>query len=119
MQIDLTGHHVELSDALRSYVHQKIERLQRHFDKVLDAHVILTVEKLDHKAEATMQMSGQRIYADATAENMYAAIDALTDKLDRQLIKHKEKRNDHHRNEGLQAKASPASETPPDEDTPH
>jgi len=115
MQIDLTGHHVELSDALRSYVHQKIERLQRHFEKVLDAHVILTVEKLDHKAEATMQLSGQRIYADAVAADMYAAIDALTDKLDRQLLKHKEKRSDHHRAEGLHAKASPSAQAQDDD----
>ncbi len=106
MQIDLTGHHVDLTDALRNYVNEKFERLQRHVDQVVDVHVILTVEKLDHKAEATMQLSGLKVFADAKAQDMYAAIDALSDKLDRQVIKHKEKRADHHRSEGLQAKES-------------
>lgn len=110
MQIDLTGHHVDLSDALRSYVNEKFDRLQRHVEQVVDVHVILTVEKLDHIAEATVQLSGQRVYADAKAQDMYAAIDALSDKLDRQLLKHKEKRADHHRSEGLQAKSSNAED---------
>jgi putative sigma-54 modulation protein len=100
MQIDLTGHHVDLTQALRDYVHEKFERLERHFDNVIDVHVILTVEKLQHKAEATMLVTGNNLFADATQQDMYAAIDALVDKLDRQVVKHKEKLKDHHRAEG-------------------
>lgn len=100
MQINLSGHHVEITTALREYVNSKMERLERHFDQVTDIHVVLDVEKLRHKAEATMHISGGDIFADAVEENMYAAIDALVDKLDRQLKKHKEKTTDHHRSEG-------------------
>ncbi|MFW5452553.1 ribosome hibernation-promoting factor, HPF/YfiA family [Thioalkalivibrio sulfidiphilus] len=100
MQINLTGHHVDLTPALRSYVNEKFERLERHFDNVIDVHVILTVEKLTQKAEATMLVSGNNLFADATDQDMYAAIDALVDKLDRQVVKHKEKLKDHHRAEG-------------------
>jgi putative sigma-54 modulation protein len=100
MQINLTGHHVDLTSPLRDYVSNKMERLERHFDNVTDIHVILSVEKLRHKAEATLNVSGARMYADATEEDMYAAIDGLADKLDRQIKKHKEKITDHHRNKG-------------------
>lgn len=100
MQIDVTGHHVEITEALRDYVHEKFQRLERHFDNVVDVHVILTVEKVAKKAEATLALSGAKLFADALQEDMYAAIDALVDKLDRQVVKHKEKRTDHHRNEG-------------------
>jgi len=106
MQIDLTGHHVELTDPLRNYVSEKFERLERHFDHVTDVHVILSVEKLRHKAEATMHISGGKLFADSTEEDMYAAIDGLTDKLDRQIKKHKEKITDHHRSEGAIKKQS-------------
>ena len=99
MQIDLTGQHVEITPPLREYVNSKLERLNRHSDQVLDIHVILSVEKLRHKAEATLRLNGGSVFADATEEDMYAAIDALTDKLDRQVKKHNEKMNDHHRNE--------------------
>lgn len=95
MQIDITGHHVDLSDALRGYVQEKFERLERHFDKVIDVHVILTVEKLNQKAEATLHMSGNDVHAEAVSEDMYASIDALVDKLDRQIVKHKEKITNH------------------------
>jgi len=95
MQIDVTGHHVEITDALRDYVHEKFQRLERHFDNVVDVHVILTVEKVANKAEATLALSGAKLFADALKEDMYAAIDALVDKLDRQLIKHKEKLRNH------------------------
>jgi putative sigma-54 modulation protein len=74
----------------------KIEKIERHFDHVSDVHCILTVEKLRHKAEATVIVNGGRIYADATEEDMYAAIDGLVDKLDRQVKKYKEKMVDHH-----------------------
>ncbi|KAB7623821.1 ribosome hibernation-promoting factor, HPF/YfiA family [Alkalilimnicola sp. S0819] len=106
MQINVTGHHVDITEALRSYVKDKLDRLERHFDNVVDVHVILTVEKLDQKAEATMLLSGARIHAEATHEDMYAAIDALIDKLDRQVVKHKEKLTDHHRREGAAQKAA-------------
>ncbi|OOG27819.1 ribosomal subunit interface protein [Thioalkalivibrio denitrificans] len=100
MHINLTGHHVDLTPALRDYVNEKFERLERHFDNVIDVHVILTVEKLVQKAEATMQVTGNSLFADASHQDMYAAIDALVDKLDRQVVKHKEKLKDHHRAEG-------------------
>jgi putative sigma-54 modulation protein len=100
MQINLTGHHVELTPPLHDYVNSKMEKLERHFDHVTDIHVVLSVEKLRHKAEATMHVSGGTLFADAVQEDMYAAIDSLTDKLDRQVKKHKEKLTDHHRSEG-------------------
>ena len=99
MQLDVTGHHVEVTPALKDYVQNKLGRIQRHFDAVTDVHCILTVEKLRHKAEATVQVSGGRLYADAIEEDMYAAIDGLIDKLDRQVKKHKEKLCDHHARE--------------------
>ena len=95
MQLSLTGHHVDLTDSLRAYVDTKFERLERHFDHVTNVHVILSVEKLEQKAEANMHVSGAEIFADSTHEDMYAALDALVDKLDRQLIKHKEKMKRH------------------------
>ena len=100
MQLNLTGHHVELTDPMRDYVNTKMERLERHFDHVTDVHVVLSVEKTRHKAEATMNVSGGKLFADSVKEDMYAAIDGLVDKLDRQVKKHKEKLTDHHRSEG-------------------
>lgn len=100
MQIDITGHHIDITDSMRSYVNTKFERLKRHFDNVTDTHVILSVEKLRQKAEATIHIKGHNIFADSTDEDMYAAIDSLTDKLDRQIKKHKEKDSDHHRADG-------------------
>ncbi|HFE38967.1 MAG TPA: ribosome-associated translation inhibitor RaiA [Gammaproteobacteria bacterium] len=97
MQIDLSGHHVELTDSMRAYVNEKIGRLEKHFDRVTDAHVVLSVEKLSQKAEATIHVKGNKIFAQAENEDMYAAIDSLADKLDRQIIKHKEKIKKHHR----------------------
>ncbi|WJW74860.1 ribosome-associated translation inhibitor RaiA [Thiohalobacter sp. IOR34] len=104
MQIILTGHHVDITDPLRDYVTSKMERLERHFDHVTDTHVVLSVEKNRHTAEATMHISGGNLFADNTEEDMYAAIDGLVDKLDRQVKKHKEKIKDHHRNEGTTLK---------------
>jgi putative sigma-54 modulation protein len=100
MQIDLTGQHIDITAPLRQYVNSKLERLARHSPQVVDIHVILSVEKLRHKAEATLRLNGGSVFADATEEDMYAAIDALTDKLDRQVKKHNERMNDHHRNGG-------------------
>ena len=95
MQISLTGHHVDITKALKSYVDNKFERLERHFDKVTNTHVILTLEGDQHKAEATVNMSGNNIFAECTTGDMYAAIDGLIDKLDRQVKKHKEKITNH------------------------
>ncbi|KXI29228.1 ribosome hibernation promoting factor [Paraglaciecola hydrolytica] len=91
MQINLTGHHLEITDSLRQYVDSKFTKLERHFDHINNVHVILNVEKLNQKAEATLHLSGAEVFANAEHLDMYAAIDALIDKLDRQVIKHKEK----------------------------
>jgi putative sigma-54 modulation protein len=96
MQINLTGHHVEITPALRDYISEKLARIERHFENATDVHCILTVEKLEHKAEATLNVSGNTLHAHSTESDMYAAIDSLADKLDRQVRKHKEKITDHH-----------------------
>ena len=95
MQISVTGHHIEVTDSLRAHVNAKFEKLERHFDNVTDVHVILTVEKLNQKAEATVQISGAKLFAEDTQEDMYVAIDNMVDKLDRQIIKYKEKTGSH------------------------
>ena len=95
MQLNITGHHLEVTTPLREYVESKFERLQRHFDQITTTHVILTVEKMVQKAEATVHITGADLFAHAESEDMYAAIDALADKLDRQLIKHKQKHRGH------------------------
>ncbi len=100
MQISVTGHHVEVTSALRDYVSTKFDRLDRHFDIVSGIHVVLSVEKLRQKAEATLHLNGNDVFADAVHEDMYAAIDDLVDKLDRQVKKHKEKHTNHHRSNG-------------------
>ena len=91
MQINLSGHHIELTDALRDYVTSKFARLERHFEHINNVQVILTVEKLKQIAEAKLNVNGGEIFANAQDDSMYAAIDALMDKLDRQIIKYKEK----------------------------
>ena len=95
MQINLSGHHVEITPALKSYVETKLTRLERHNDRITNVAVILGVEKLRQKAESTVRISGGEIYADAESQDLYAAIDLLADKLDRQLIREKEKQKDH------------------------
>ncbi len=100
MQINITGHHMDVTPALRSYVSNKFERLERHFDNMTNIHVILSVEKERQKAEATIHVNKRNLFADSQHEDMYAAIDVLIDKLDRQVKKHKEKLTNHHRNEG-------------------
>ena len=99
MQLSVTGHHIEITDSLRSYVGTKLAKIERHFDHMTDIHCVLTVEKLQHKAEATIHVGGGTIHAEQTEPNMYAAIDILVDKLDRQVKKHKEKLTDHHARE--------------------
>jgi len=104
MQLNVTGHHVEVTAALKGYVEKKLDRIVRHSDHVMDVHCILTVEKLRHKAEATVKLCGGKVYADAVHDDMYAAIDALADKLDRGVKKHKEKLADHHAEEAQKGK---------------
>jgi putative sigma-54 modulation protein len=96
MQLSVTGQQIDVTDSLRDYVSSKIEKIERHFDLVSDVHCILKVEKLRHTAEATVNVNGGKIYADSTEQDMYAAIDSLVDKLDRQVRKYKEKLGDHH-----------------------
>tara|TARA_Y100000589_G_C27143893_1_gene625954 strand:- start:183 stop:476 length:294 start_codon:yes stop_codon:yes gene_type:complete len=91
MQLNLTGRHVEITDSLRDYVNSKFAKLERHFDHINNVHVILDVEKLSQKAEATLHVNGGELFASTEHQDMYAAIDSLIDKLDRQVIKHKEK----------------------------
>ncbi|RQW84584.1 MAG: ribosome-associated translation inhibitor RaiA [Methylococcus sp.] len=95
MQITITGHQLQVTESLRDYVNEKFERLKRHFDRVMDVHVVLEVEKINQKAEATVQVNGATLFAEDVHEDMYAAIDGLVDKLDRQLVKHKEKQTQH------------------------
>jgi len=96
MQIIVKGHQVEVTAALHDYAIAKFERVTRHFDHLHELNICLGIEKLLHKAEATILLSGKTIHADATATDMYAAIDALVDKIDSQVRKHKEKITDHH-----------------------
>ncbi len=95
MQINLTGHHIEITDSLRTYVDTKFSKLERHFDHISIVNVILNVEKLNQKAEAVVHLSGAEVFASSENTDMYAAIDAMVDKLDRQVIKHKEKLKKH------------------------
>lgn len=99
MQLSVTGQQIDVTDSLREYVASKIDKIERHFDLVSDVHCILKVEKLRHTAEATVSVNGGKIFADSTEEDMYAAIDGLVDKLDRQVRKYKEKMVDHHARE--------------------
>ncbi|MEH0666757.1 ribosome hibernation promoting factor [Vibrio scophthalmi] len=95
MQINITGHHVELTDAMQDYVNEKFQKLERFFDHINNVHVVLRVEKVRQIAEATLHVNQGDIHASSDEENMYAAIDSLVDKLVRQLNKHKEKLNTH------------------------
>ncbi|MBK1852142.1 ribosome hibernation promoting factor [Marinobacter sp. 1-4A] len=94
MQLNISGHHVELTPALKDYVAEKFERLERHFDHISNCQVTLEVDKVRQIADATLHVVGGEIHAKAESEDMYAAIDGLVDKLDRQIIKHKEKNLD-------------------------
>jgi putative sigma-54 modulation protein len=97
MNITITGHHVDVTSSMRNYVTEKMDRLQRHSESLFGIHVTLTVEKLRQKAEATIEVAGTKLHAATTEPDMYAAIDLLTDKLDRQLIRHKGKQMSHRR----------------------
>ena len=106
MRIEISGHQIDVTPALRDYVQSKMERLARHSDQLIDGHVILSLEKLLQKAEGTFNLSGRSVHAESLAEDMYAAIDLLADKLDRQVLKHKEKLTDHHRGDSAARNAT-------------
>jgi putative sigma-54 modulation protein len=99
MQIETYGHDIDVTPALREYVDSKLQRLGRHLERPFDVRVQLSLDKPHHKAEANLVLAGKAMHADASAIDMYAAIDLLADKLDRLVIKQKEKTKDHHRGE--------------------
>ncbi len=101
MRIETHGQHIDVTPALRDYVQARLARLERHYDHPFDVRILLTLDKPEHRAEATITIAGRVLHADAKAVDMYAAIDLLADKLDRLLLKHKEKQVDHHRGESL------------------
>lgn len=104
MQLNLSGQHIEITDSLRDHVNKKFEKLTRHFDRMTNVHVILTVEKQRQKAEATVHVSGADLFASDESENMYTAIENLVSKLDRQVIKYKDKIKNHHQADGADMK---------------
>lgn len=95
MQINLTGRHLEITEPLKEFVDEKFSKLERHFEQINNVYVVLSVEKIRQIAEATVHLNGTEIFANSESEDMYAAIDLLIDKLDRQVIKHKEKLTRH------------------------
>lgn len=99
MQITVSGQQMDLTDAIRTYTEQKFHKLSRHFDQVININVVLSVEKSRQKAEANLTVSGTHLHANAETNDMYATIDALIDKLDRQILKYKEKMRDHHKSD--------------------
>jgi putative sigma-54 modulation protein len=94
MNLSVSGHHLEVTPALRTYVESKIARVKRHFDHVIDAHVILTADKLRQKAEVTLHVPGKELHCASEHGDLYAAIDTLADKLDRQVLRYKDKLHD-------------------------
>ena len=99
MNLQIAGHHIEVTPALRVYVENKLDPVVRHFDKVTGVSVVLSVEKLKQKAEVTLHVPGKDIHVEESGDDLYAAIDAMFDKLDRQVQKYKQKVQDHHRGE--------------------
>ena len=116
MNLTLTGHQLVITPAIRDYASSKLTRVTRHFDHVIDVNVVLSVEKLRHKVEANLHTRGKDIHVEAVEPDMYAAIDALADKLDRQVLRHKEKISEHRhegaaiKREGIGAGGAPAAE---------
>lgn len=105
MNLKISGHHVELTPALREYVQNKLERIKRHFDNVIDITVTLAIDANTEKdkrqrAEINLHMRGKDLHVESEAQDMYAAIDLLMDKLDRQVLRHKDKIQDH-QHEGI------------------
>ena len=99
MQLNLSGHHLDITPRMRDYAAGKFKRIKRHFNRVTQIHCILTAEKSQYKAEATVHLSQGRLYADAVRHDLRAAVDELVEKLDRQVLRHKEKLHDHHARE--------------------
>ena len=96
MQIELTGHHLDITPAIRNFVNEKFKRLERHFDHVISIDVILRVENHHKQADGKVNAAGKSIFAQESSEDMYAAIDGLVDKLDRQVRRHKDRIRGHH-----------------------
>lgn len=96
MNLTIHGNHIEVSPSLREHITGKLARIERHFDQVIDATVQLTVEKVRQRAEITLRVRGNNIHVEAVEDDLYAAIDTLVDKLDRQVIRHKDRVKDHH-----------------------
>ena len=111
MNLNLTGHHLEITPAIREYVDAKMSKIKRHFDHVIDVSIILSVEKLKQKAEVNVHMRGKDIFVETDSEDMYASIDSLVDKLDRQILKHKEKAVASRSNSGHKRAEAPAVES--------
>jgi putative sigma-54 modulation protein len=95
MNLIIHGHHLEVTPALRSYVLDKLGRIRRHFDNVIDVDVVLSVDKLQQKAEITLRVRGSALHAESVEPDLYASIDAMMDKLDRQVLRHKDRVKDH------------------------
>jgi putative sigma-54 modulation protein len=106
MNLNLSGHHLEITPAIREHVVSKLGKVKKHFDNVIDVSVILSVDKLVQKAEATMHISGKTIFVECEDANLYTAIDTLIEKLDRQVLKHKEKNNARRHDESVKAAAA-------------
>ena len=104
MQVQISGHQIDITPALRDHVQSKLDRLTRHFDNITSLTVVLAVDKLEQRAEATLAAAGCTLHAEAADADMYASIDVMMDKLDAQLRKHKEKLTDHHRDEGRESR---------------
>lgn len=110
MNLNLTGNHLEITPAIRTYVISKLERVNRHFDHVIDVSVVLSVDKLQQRVEANVHVRGKEIHAQSIDADMYAAIDALADKLDRQVLKHKEKQKAHRADVGAVTRSAADTE---------
>jgi putative sigma-54 modulation protein len=111
MNLNLTGNHLVITPAIREYILSKFERVTRHFDHVIDVNVVLSVDKLRQQISANLHVSGKEIHAECVEADMYAAIDALADKLDRQVLRHKEKRNGNRHETAAIKRAEDAPET--------
>ncbi len=112
MNLNLTGNHLVITPAIREYVLAKLERVKRHFDHVIEVNAVLSVEKLQHRIEVNLHTRGKDIHVEAVETDMYAAIDVMADKLDRQVLKHKEKRNGHRHEAAAIKHEATGEETP-------
>jgi putative sigma-54 modulation protein len=113
MNLNLTGVHLDITPAIRAYVLVKLDRVTRHFDHVIDVNVVLSVDKLRQKVEANVHVRGKEIHAESIEPDMYAAIDCLADKLDRQVVRYKEKLSDHRTDRGTIERSLPTAEPGP------